>query len=65
MKHEYAVRAVRSESIYYIIIREYKKEEINGGTDAENESAYVGKREHNRVCYLIDRLVKKKTYFVC
>ena len=43
MKYEPAVRAVRSESIYYIIIREYKKEEINGGTDAENESAPVGK----------------------
>jgi len=43
LKHEYAVRAVRTESIYYIIIRENKKEEINGGTDAENESAPFGK----------------------
>lgn len=39
MKHESTGRLVWFESIYYIIIREYKKEEINGGIDAENESA--------------------------
>jgi hypothetical protein len=43
LKHESTGQLVWFESIYYIIIRENKKEEINGGTDAENESALVEK----------------------